>query len=77
MCWKLRPKHHYVWHIAQDLANGLLLNPRVHNCNDEESFPGKLKRVAKLTHGASVTKRSLQRYVLAMARFFKKNAGGA
>ena len=78
MCWKLRPKHHYLWHLAQDLGgNQGLLNPRIYNCNDEESFLGKLKRVAKLTHGASVTQRTLQRYVLAMAKFFKDGADGA
>ena len=74
MIFKLRPKRHYIWHLAQDLKAGNRLNPRVFACTDEESFLGKLKKVAHLTHGDTMPRRSLQRYILAMAESVRKKS---
>ena len=74
MIFKLRPKHHYAWHMAQDLLSGNRVNPRLLSCTDEESFLGKLKQVSQKAHGGSVCKRTLQRYVLGMAQHLHKNS---
>ena len=74
MIFKLRPKHHYTWHMAQDLLAGNRVNPRVHSCSDEESFLGKFKRISEKAHGASMCKRVLERYILGMAQFLHQNS---
>lgn len=71
MCFKIRPKHHYLWHVARDvLANKL--NPRVHHVWAEERFLGCVKRIAVHCHGATVQKRAIERYLIALSQYMAK-----
>ena len=70
LAFKMRPKHHYIWHLAKDVERNHV-NPRVcHNFN-EESFLGKVKNIAIRCHGKSVQRRTLDRYLIALAIFLK------
>ena len=62
--YKLRPKHHYFDHLGRDMSR-TLLNPRkVHQCNNDESFLGYLKRIGVRCHQANMMHRLFQRYLL-------------
>lgn len=64
LLYKLRPKHHYFDHLGRDIAR-TLLNPRkVHQCNNDESFLGYLKRIGVRCHQANIMHRLFQRYLL-------------
>ena len=66
MCFKLRPKSHYLWHLAVGTRR-YRLNPRLFHTWDDESFLGKMKGVARRCHGRAVERRVLQRYVVNLA----------
>lgn len=70
-CFKMRPKHHCIWHVARDVKMNRL-NPRVFHCFGDEAFLGKIKYVARQCHGKSMERRILQRYALGLATFFHK-----
>lgn len=72
MLFKLRPKSHYLWHMANDLATWRL-NFAVFHTFSEESFLGKIKAIALKTHGRTMTQRVFQRYLLFMAVFLHQN----
>ena len=74
MAFKLRPKHHCLWRIAVDVGM-FRVNPRIFHCWKEESFLGKLKKIARNCHGSTVTTRSLQRYLIGLASHFFLNSG--
>ena len=61
--FRLRPKHHYLQHLADDLPM-TRLNPRCMQCMDEESFLGRVKRMASKCHARTTSIRCLQRYIL-------------
>lgn len=65
MClYKMRPKHHYLDHIARDVAR-TSLNPRkTMTCFNDESFLGCLKKIGIRCHAANMMERLLQRYIL-------------
>lgn len=68
MCFKLRPKHHYMLHLALDTAS-FRMNPKMfHNCS-EEAFLGSIKYIARFCHGRTMSQRVLQRYLLGMSNF--------
>lgn len=68
MAFKMRPKHHYLWHVAMDVGLDRV-NPRIYHCWEEEKFLGRLKRIATKCHGATVQKRALERYLVALTSF--------
>lgn len=70
MAFKFRPKHHCLVHLAIDCTK-TRVNPRAYHCFNDESFLGKLKSIARKCHGASMTKRVLQRYVISFAMFLR------
>ena len=70
MAFKFRPKHHCLVHLALDIIKNQV-NPRVYHVFNDESFLGKLKLVARKCHGASMTKRVLQRYVISLVMFLR------
>ena len=72
MLFKLRPKSHYLWHMANDLPTWRL-NFAVFHTFSEESFLGKIKAIALKTHGRTMTQRTFQRYLLFMAVFLHQN----
>lgn len=73
LAFKMRPKHHYLWHIAMDLPS-CRVNPNLYHCWEEENFLGSLKKIATKCHGRTVQKRCLERYVLGLASFMNKLA---
>lgn len=70
MAFKMRPKHHYLYHISCDVASSRL-NPRMYHCWEEEKFLGALKRIAIKCHGKTMQKRCLQRWVIGVAHFLR------
>lgn len=67
MAFKMRPKHHYLWHVSRDIAT-TMVNPRIYHVWEKEKFLGKLKRIATRCHGATIQRRALERYLLVLAR---------
>ena len=60
LAFKMRPKHHYFWHLAMDVVW------------EEEKFLGQIKRIATKCHGATVQRRALERYVLALSGYMSE-----
>ena len=72
--WGLRPKCHYLWHLATGLrATGL--NPAALSCDMDETFMGTLRGFGRTTRGASMSLRVLQRYLLALRRRLSDHHG--
>ena len=65
--FKVRPKLHYLVHMAWDLKNLRINQCRVFATNLEESFLGRIKLIAQQVHGRTLTQRIFQRYVLTLA----------
>ena len=71
LCFKLRPKHHCLWHVAMDAGRNKL-NPKLFHVWDDEKWLGcvkKIKKIAKRCHGATVQKRAMERYILALSHY--------
>lgn len=68
MAFKMRPKHHYLFHVACEVG-ATRVNPRIYHVWEEEKFLGKLKKIATKCHGATVQTRALERYLLVLARY--------
>ncbi len=64
--WQARPKLHFLWHIS-DTMKRTRINPKLSSCWEDESFMGKIKRLAKACHGSSVMLRATQRYIALVA----------
>ena len=43
MAFKMRPKHHYLWHVAMDVLT-TRVNPRIHHVWSDEKFLGSIKK---------------------------------
>ena len=71
LAFKLRPKHHYCWHVAVHVRMSQI-NPKIHHCWSEENFLGQIKKNAAKCHGATVQKRSIERYVVALSSYMAK-----
>ena len=72
LLFQLRPKHHAVWHIAEQLA-AWRVNFSLFHCFDEESFLGKIKNICQKTHGKTATRRVYQRYLLRFAMIMEQH----
>ena len=70
----IRPKFHYIDHIAMDidLSKTWNLNPRFLSCMADESFLGKLMKIGKKCHASSASLRLLQRWILFIAIRWQK-----
>lgn len=76
MYFKLRCKTHYLFHVSRDIQL-THVNPMMFENWHEESFLGKLKRVAIRCHGGTSTQRVFLRYLLCLAMYlqqFKKKS---
>lgn len=62
--FKRRPKLHYLMHTAEDLESLRLNQLKLFATFTEESFLGRVKSIAVQCHGASLTQRLFQRYIL-------------
>ena len=73
--FKLRPKHHNVDHMAQDVPR-TRLNPRkIQACFNDESFLGYVKRIGIRCHQSNMMERLYQRYLLYLSLRWRENAG--
>ena len=72
LLFKLRPKTHYLYHMALELPK-TRLNFNIFHTFTEESFLGKVKAIALRTHGKTMSQRTFQRYLLYMAIFLRQN----
>jgi hypothetical protein len=63
--WKIKPKMHYFCHVLDSLGD--LPNPRHVECFTDESYLGKVKALGQKCHGATISKRILQRYIIYLA----------
>ncbi|CAE7375107.1 nipblb [Symbiodinium sp. CCMP2592] len=62
----IRPKHHYLQHLARYVLR-TRINIRIHQNFDSESYMGKIKRIACKCHSTSMLLRVQQRYILYLA----------
>ena len=62
-CYLFLPKLHHLWHLAFDVASERL-NPRSSQLMSAESFIGVVGRIARSCHRATVSQRTLQRYLV-------------
>ena len=69
----MRPKQHYVWHVAMDVVR-TRVNPRIHHVWADEKFWGSIKRIACRCHGSTVQKRAIERYLVALSGYLAKLA---
>jgi hypothetical protein len=60
--YKLRPKHHSLWHICHRLST-LRLNPWILSCLRGEDALGRFKKVARRCHARTASKRFLTRWM--------------
>ena len=73
MLFKLRPKHHYVYHQAMQIRDQRL-NVWAFTTFAEESFIGKCKSIFCACHGATVNQRFYERYLLCLAVMIKRQS---
>ncbi|CAK9058274.1 unnamed protein product [Durusdinium trenchii] len=72
LLFKLRPKHHYVYHQAMQLK-AWRININSFSTWDEEGFLGQIKAIATACHGATATYRVYQRYLLVLALMVQRH----
>lgn len=72
LLFKVRPKTHYLYHVATEVGE-LRLNQNLTHTFEEESFLGKIKAIAAKTHGKTMTQRVFQRYLLCFAAFIDQD----
>ncbi len=61
--YKIRPKHHYLCHIVDEMLK-TKVNPLRESCLPNEAYLGKVKRLTRQCHGGNAMLRFLQRYLL-------------
>ena len=66
MLFRIRPKLHYMWHQARQIKEWRL-NLVLFSTTHDETFLGKIKKVAIACHGKTATARVYQRYILCLA----------
>lgn len=62
-CWLLLPKLHHMWHLAHDTLK-VRINPKMVMLLSAESFIGIMGRISRATHRSTVSKRTLERYLV-------------
>jgi hypothetical protein len=65
--FKVRPKNHYLEHMAFSLKELRLNQCKLFATHTDESFLGRIKSIACQVHGKTLTKRVFQRYILCLA----------
>ena len=71
---KIRPKLHYLWHVAAELQPqpGPAINPNVFSCWNDESYMGRVGKLAAKTHKRTVPLRVIHRYMYVLAKQMTK-----
>ena len=72
LLFRFRPKHHYLFHQAVQIAEWRL-NQSIFHTWDQESFLGKIKQICVKCHGATATVRVFERYLLCMAMMLEQH----
>ncbi|CAK9052682.1 Uncharacterized protein SCF082_LOCUS28789 [Durusdinium trenchii] len=72
LLFKVRPKHHYMFHQAMQLK-AWRINLNGFATWDEEGFLGQIKAIAIACHGATATQRVYQRYLLVLALMVQRH----
>lgn len=67
LLFKVRPKNHYLMHVASNFRTLRLNELKLFATFGEESFLGKIKSIATQVHGKTMTQRVFQRYALCLA----------
>lgn len=65
-CWLLMPKLHHLWHVAHDVLR-TQVNPKFIMLLNAESFVGVMGRISRATHRSTVSKRTLERYLVQLS----------
>ena len=65
--FKVRPKGHYLEHMAFALKELRFNQVKLFATHSEESFLGKVKSIACRVHGKTLSKRVFERYILCLA----------
>ena len=73
-CWLLMPKHHHLWHIAHEVLK-TRVNPKKVMLLSAESFVGVIGRIARATHRSTVSRRTLERYLVQVHLKLKTKLG--
>ena len=68
----LRPKHHYLAHLATDLE-AHRLNPKCFACYDDESYLSRVKRLCVQVHARQAPLRTIQRYLIFLGLRFHES----
>ena len=71
MHFKIRCKTHYMFHVAEEIREWRL-NISIFENFAEETFLGKIKRIAIRCHGGTTAPRMFSRYLLCLAMALKK-----
>ena len=61
---KVRPKWHSLHHVLYDIDSGTRINPRLLSNWNNEAFVGRVAKMSKGLHPATMGLRSLQRWLL-------------
>jgi len=69
--FKVRCKTHYLFHVAKEIEV-THVNPALFENWHEESYLGKLKRVAIRCHGSTCTQKVFLRYLLCLATYLQQ-----
>lgn len=72
MLFRVRPKLHYLFHQASQIK-AWQLNMLVLSTTHEETFLGKIKKIAVACHGKTATARLYQRYILCLALLVRQH----
>ena len=70
--WGFRPKHHYLEHVSEQIRK-TRINARKLMCFQDESYLGRLKRVACKTHAANALLRVYGRLFLNLGQRFRES----
>lgn len=74
--FKVRPKLHYLWHLADELqpSHGPAINPNVFSCWNDESYMGRIAKLSAKTHKRSTPLRAIHRYMYVLAKHLSHKA---
>lgn len=70
--WRFRPKHHYLEHVALNLAR-VKLNPRCTACFQDEAYLGTIRQIAIRCNSTNCILRVFQRLLLNLAQRWHEN----
>lgn len=70
--WSFRPKHHYLEHISEQIRE-TRINARKLTCFQDESYLGRVKRIACKAHASNALLRVYNRLFLNLGQRFRES----